>query len=163
MKITFDGKPLNVNGTQLQKGEKAPDFNAVTLNLEPWSLSNIQGVKILSSVPSLDTSVCQTQTHKFNKSLATLKGIELITISLDLPFAQQRWCGADGINTTVLSDYQNREFAQKYALLIDELKLLVRAVLVLDSHNIIQYVEYVGEIKNEPNYEKALEVAKSLL
>ncbi|MGL4388616.1 MAG: thiol peroxidase [Brevinema sp.] len=163
MNITFKGQPMTLVGKQLQKGDHAPDFKAVTIILEPWSLSNIEGVKIISVVPSLDTGVCQTQTMQFNNSIAQIPEINMITISLDLPFAQQRWCGANDINMTILSDYQDREFAHKYGLLIDELKLLARSVFVLDSNNIIQYVEYVTEIGDEPNYQNALNVAKSII
>lgn len=164
MQVTFQGSPLHVNGTQLQKGDKAPVFSAVTQNLEAWSLADLKGIKIISVVPSLDTGVCQIQTKKFNKEATTLSDTTIITISLDLPFAQQRWCGAENItNLVILSDYQNREFAEKYSLLIDELKLLSRAVLVLDAENNVHYVEYLKEITEEPNYDAALAAAKELL
>ncbi|MGL4394894.1 MAG: thiol peroxidase [Brevinema sp.] len=163
MNITFKGNPVTLIGKQWQKGDQAPDFKSVTLNLEPWSLSDVKGIKLISVVPSLDTGTCQTQTAKFNTKMGEHKEINMITISLDLPFAQQRWCGANDINMTVLSDYQNREFAEKFGLLIDELKLLARAVFILDEKNTIQYVEYVSEVSHEPNYDAAIDALKSLL
>ncbi|MGL5955193.1 MAG: thiol peroxidase [Brevinema sp.] len=164
LNITFHGNPLTVSGNQLSVGDTAPDFTVVNGELAPISLSNLKGVKIISAVPSLDTSVCAVQTKKFNKQVDALKEITLMTISLDLPFAQARWCGSEGLeNSLTVSDYQERDFAKKYGLLIDQLKLLSRTVLVLDQNNVIRYVEYVSEVTQEPNYEAALTVAKSLL
>lgn len=164
MNITFQGNPLTVEGTQLQVGDKAPDFSSVKTDLSPWSLSEVDGVKIISVVPSLDTGVCQIQTRKFSTEAKNLSGASVITISLDLPFAQARWAGEEGIeNMTIVSDYQNREFALKYGLLIKELKLLSRAVLVLDKDNTVKYVEYLKEITDEPDYDKAVAAAKALV
>lgn len=164
LNITFMGNPLTVAGNQLAVGDKAPEFTTVNTELAPVSLKDLQGVKVFSVVPSIDTGVCQVQTKKFNEAVDKLDGITLATISLDLPFAQGRWCGAEGLeNSLILSDYQDRDFATKYALLIDQLKLLARAVIVLDKDNTIKYVEYVSEVTNEPNYDAALEVAKSLI
>ncbi|SFB77950.1 thiol peroxidase, atypical 2-Cys peroxiredoxin [Brevinema andersonii] len=164
MNITFQGNPLTVEGTQLQVGDKAPDFSSVKTDLNSWSLSEVDGVKIISVVPSLDTGVCQIQTRKFSTEAKNLGGASVITISLDLPFAQARWAGEEGIdNMTIVSDYQNREFALKYGLLIKELKLLSRAVLVLDKDNTVKYVEYLKEITDEPDYSKAVAAAKALM
>ncbi len=164
LNITFGGKPLSVNGTQLQVGDKAPNFSVTKNDLSTISLNDLSGIKLISIAPSLDTGVCQKQTKKFNEEVSSLEGVNLMTISLDLPFAQARWCGSEGLeNSLTVSDYQNRDFATKYALLIDELKLLTRAVLVLDKDNTIKYVEYLEEITNEPNYEAALKAVKSLI
>ena len=164
LNITFGGNPLTVNGAQLQVGDKAPNFSVTKNDLSDISLSDLSGVKLISIAPSLDTSVCQKQTRIFNEEAASLEGVTLMTISLDLPFAQARWCGTEGLeNSLTVSDYQNRDFATKYALLIDELKLLTRAVLVLDKDNNITYVEYLKEITGEPNYEEALKAVKALL
>ena len=164
LNITFGGKPLTVNGTQLQVGDKAPNFSVTKNDLTAISLSDLKGIKLISIAPSLDTGVCQKQTRKFNEEVASLEGINLMTISLDLPFAQARWCGSEGLeNSLTVSDYQDRDFATKYALLIEELKLLTRAVLVLDKDNNVTYVEYLTEITNEPNYEAALKAVKALL
>jgi thiol peroxidase len=164
LNITFAGGPLTVNGTQLQVGDKAPNFNVTKNDLSSTSLSDLTGVKLLSVVPSLDTGVCQEQTKKFNKEVLSLKGVSLMTISLDLPFAQARWSATEGLESSLtVSDYQNREFATKYAVLIEELKLLTRAVFVLDKDNNIKYVEYLKEITDEPNYDAALKAVKSLI
>lgn len=164
LNITFAGGPLTVKGTQLQVGDKCPDFTVTKQDLSAVSLSELDGVKMLSIVPSLDTGTCQKQTRHFNKDVSTIPGVTLMTISLDLPFAQSRWCGVEGLeNTLTVSDYQNRDFATKSALLIDELKLLTRAVLVLDKDNTVKYVEYLKEITEEPNYEAALVALKSLV
>ncbi len=161
LNITFDGKPLTVSGVQLQVGDKAPDFKDVTMDFEPFALDKIQGVKVISAVPSLDTGVCQIQTIQFNKKIVQFPDVKLITISLDLPFAQRRWCGTEGLeNTETVSDYQNREFATKYNLLIDQLKLLSRSVFVLDQDNIVRYVEYVSELMDEPCYIRTSLISK---
>ena len=164
LNITFGGKPLSVNGIQLQVGDKAPNFSVTKNDLSTISLNDLSGIKLISIAPSLDTGVCQKQTKKFNEEVSSLEGVNLMTISLDLPFAQARWCGSEGLeNSLTVSDYQNRDFATKYALLIEELKLLTRAVLVLDKDNNVTYVEYLTEITNEPNYEAALKAVKALL
>lgn len=164
LNITFAGGSLTVPGTQLQVGDKAPNFSVTKNDLSSISLSDLSGIKLLSIAPSLDTGVCQIQTKKFNKEVASLTGVSLMTISLDLPFAQARWCGTEGLeNSLTVSDYQNRDFGTKYALLIEELKLLTRAVLVLDKDNNIKYVEYLKEITDEPNYAAAIAAIKSLI
>jgi len=164
LNITFNGNPMTVHGTQLRVGNKAPDFSVTKTDLSDISLSDLSGIKLISVAPSLDTSVCQKQTRKFNEEVSSLDGVTLMTVSLDLPFAQARWCGAEGLeNSLTVSDYRNRDFTTKYALLIEELKLLTRAVLVLDKDNNVMYVEYLKEIANEPNYEEALKVVKSLI
>ncbi len=164
LNITFAGGSLTVPGTQLQVGDKAPNFSVTKNDLSSISLSDLSSIKLLSIAPSLDTGVCQIQTKKFNKEVASLTGVSLMTISLDLPFAQARWCGTEGLeNSLTVSDYQNRDFGTKYALLIEELKLLTRAVLVLDKDNNIKYVEYLKEITDEPNYAAAIAAIKSLI
>ena len=164
LNITFAGGSLTVPGTQLQVGDKAPNFSVTKNDLSSISLSDLSGIKLLSIAPSLDTGVCQIQTKKFNKEVASLTGVSLMTISLDLPFAQARWCGPEGLeNSLTVSDYQNRDFGTEYALLIEELKLLTRAVLVLDKDNNIKYVEYLKEITDEPKYAAAIAAIKSLI
>ncbi len=162
-KITLEGNPLTVSGEQLNVGDKMPDFNSLTKDLAPWSLKDITGIKVLSVVPSLDTGTCQLQTKRFNDEVSKINNVTIITISLDLPFAQARWCAAEGVDKVIiLSDYQDREFAKKTNLLIDELKLLSRTVFVLDNENIVKYVEYVEEVSKEPNYTAVLDFVKSL-
>ncbi len=164
--ITFQGNPLTLVGKELKPGTAAPDFRVVDNGLAPVTLADYSGkIKILSAVPSLDTPVCDTETRRFNKEAATLPdSIVVLTISMDLPFAQARWCGAAGIDRVkTLSDYQERSFAEAYGILIKELKLLARAVFVVDAANIIRYVQIVPEITDEPDYDAALSAAKALL
>lgn len=165
MKITFQGGEVNLEGVALVEGAKAPDFTGVKTDLSPWSLKDAgDTVKIISSVPSLDTPVCDIQTKRFNKEASSLKGVTVVTVSLDLPFAQARWCAAANANShIVLSDYAERDFGKKFGTLVKELKLLTRAVFVLDKNNVVKYVQYVPEITNEPDYESAIKAAKELL
>ena len=163
--ITFQGNPLTLIGKELKPGTAAPDFRVVDNGLAPVTLADFSGkIKILSAVPSLDTPVCDTETRRFNKEAAALPdNIVVLTISMDLPFAQARWCGAAGIDRVkTLSDYQERSFANAYGLLIKELKLLARAVFVVDAANTIRYVQIVPEITEEPDYDAALNAAKAL-
>jgi thiol peroxidase len=163
--ITFQGNPLTLVGKELKPGNDAPDFRVVDNGLAPVTLADFSGkIKILSAVPSLDTPVCDTETRRFNKEAAALPdSIVLLTISMDLPFAQARWCGAAGIDRVkTLSDYQEHSFAEAYGLLIKELKLLARAVFVVDAANTIRYVQIVPEITEEPDYNAALNAAKAL-
>jgi len=164
--ITFQGNPLTLVGKELKTGNAAPDFRVVDNGLAPVTLADFSGkIKIVSAVPSLDTPVCDTETRRFNKEAAALPdSIVVLTISMDLPFAQARWCGAAGIDRVkTLSDYQERSFAEAYGILIKELKLLARAVFVVDAANIIRYVQIVPEIAEEPDYDAVLSAAKALL
>ena len=160
--ITFKGNPLTLVGPELKKGDNAPDFTAVDNGLQPVKLSDFKGqTVILSAVPSLDTPVCEIQTKKFNEQAAGLNA-KVLTLSLDLPFAQKRFCDANKIgNVTVLSDYKTHDFANKYGLMIKELGLITRAVLVISKDNKISYMEIVKEVTQEPNYKAALEQVKS--
>jgi len=165
-KVTFQGNPVTLVGREIRVGDHAPDFKALDNSLTPKTLDDFEGkVKILSIYPSIDTGVCSKQSHRFNKEADTLgDDIVIINISNDLPFALGRFCGAEGINNLVtLSDHKDTDFGQKYGFLIDELRLLARGVVVLDKDNKVQYVEYVSEIGNEPNYEKAIEAAKKFV
>lgn len=155
--ITFKGNPLTLLGTTPKVGDTAPDFTAVDGALKPVKLSDFKGqTVVLSVVPSLDTPVCEIQTKKFNQEASGLNA-KIITISLDLPFAQKRFCDAFNIkNITVLSDYKDHDFGNKYGLLIKELGLLTRAALVIDSKGKITHLEIVKEVTQEPNYNAAL-------
>jgi len=164
--ITFQGNPLTLIGKELKPGNAAPGFRVVDNGLAPVTLADFAGkIKILSAVPSLDTPVCDTETRRFNKEAATLPdNIVVLTVSMDLPFAQARWCGAAGIDRVkTLSDYQERSFAEAYGVLIKELKLLARAVFVVDADDTIRYLQIVPEITEEPDYDAALNAAKALL
>jgi thiol peroxidase len=165
--ITFAGNQINILGEETKLGAKAPDFTAVKQDLSPFKLSDLpkDKVKVISVAPSIDTGVCSLQTIFFNQEAAKLKDdVELVTITVDLPFAQKRYCAAEGIeNLTVVSDYQAHDFGMKYGFLIDGLKLLTRGVVVLDKDNTVKHIEYVSEVTNEPNYDAALEAVKTLI
>ncbi len=164
--ITMQGSPLTLMGSAVQVGQEAPDFTVVDKHLSPVGLSNFRGkVAVVSSVPSLDTGVCDKQTRRFNEEAAKLgNNVVILTISMDLPFAQSRWCGAAGVKRVkTLSDYQCADFGMKYGLLIKELRLLARAVMVLDREGVIRYKQVVPEIVTEPDYDAAVAAVKELL
>lgn len=160
--ITFKGNGMTLVGNPVNVGDAAPDFSCVDNGLSPVALSDFKGqVVILSTVPSLDTGVCEAQTVKFNENASSLNA-KVLTISVDLPFAQKRFCGAHNIdNVLTLSDYREREMANNYGLLIKELLLITRAVIVVDKEGKIAYQEIVSEVTNHPDYDKALEAAKA--
>ncbi len=166
--VTFKGTPLTLAGEELKVGQPAPDFTLHYFEggLKTVSKADLAGKPaIISVVPSLDTPVCQVQTKRFNQELAALGGkVHALTVSLDLPFAQNRFCGAENItNMRTASDYQNRNFGQSYGVLIEELKLLARATVVLDAAGKVVYAETVKEVTSEPNYDAALAALKGLL
>lgn len=164
--ITFKGNPVTLLGPELKTDAAAPEFKVVDNGLQPVTLADSQGkVRLITVVPSLDTPVCDTMTRKFNEEAAKLpENVVVYTVSLDLPFAQKRWCGNAGIEKVkTLSDYQERSFGLNYGLLIDELKLLARAVLVIDQKGTIAYQEIVKEVTAEPDYTAALAAARALL
>jgi len=164
--VTFKGKPLTLVGPQLKPGDKAPDFACVTSGLEILGVAGTPAkARLFSVVPSLDTPVCSEQTRKFDKEVATLKDkVGSYTISLDMPFAQKRFCGEASIaNMQTLSDVHNHSFGESYGVLIEglPLPLLSRAIFVLDKAGKITYCEYVPEVTPHPNYDKALEALKA--
>ena len=164
--ITFKGNPMTLVGQAVAKGDKAPDFHVVDNGLQPVTLASSAGkIRLITVVPSLDTPVCDSMTRQFNQDAANLPaGVVVYTISLDLPFAQKRWCGNAGIERVkTLSDYQDRSFALNYGLLIKELKLTARAVLVVDAQDTVRYMEIVPEVTAEPDYTAALEAVRGLL
>jgi len=163
--ITMKGEPLTLLGKGLEAGEPAPDFEVLANDLSPVKLSSFLGkVCIISSVPSLDTSVCDTMTRRFNEEVGSLGGdVVVLTISMDLPFAQSRWCGAAGVeNVQTLSDHRDASFGNAYGVLIKELRLLARAVFVVDKEGVVRYVKIVNELTNEPDYEAVLKVIRDL-
>ncbi len=160
--ITFKGNPMTLLGPELRPGDKAPDFQVVDNALTPVTLSDFRGkVKIISAVPSLDTPVCDTETRRFNQEAAKLPGnVVVLTVSMDLPFAQKRWCAAAGVDKVrTVSDYQDRSFALSYGVLIKELKLLSRSIFVVDGSDTVRYVQHVKEVTSEPDYAAVLEAA----
>jgi thiol peroxidase len=166
--VTFKGAPLTLAGNEVKVGQAAPDFKLHYFEggLKELKLADLKGKPtILSVVPSLDTPVCAMQTKKFNESLGELGDrINAVTVSLDLPFAQNRFCGAENIkNIRAASDYQDRNFGKSYGTLIEELKILSRAIFVLDKDGKVAHAEYVPEVASEPNYDAALSALKSQL
>ena len=163
--ITFKGNGLTLQGQPVEVGQQAPDFTVIDNDLSPVKLTDQTGtVVILSSVPSLDTPTCDTQTRTFNEKVAGLDGVKVLTVSMDLPFAQSRWCGNAGVeNVVTVSDHRDADFGVKYGMLIKELRLLARGVFVLDSQGKIAYIELVKEVAEEPDYDAALEAVKQLL
>ncbi len=166
--ITFKGTPLTLAGNAVKVGQAAPDFKVFYFEggLKPIELADVKGKPtLISVVPSLDTAVCAMQTKKFNDQLAALGDkINALTVSLDLPFAMNRFCGAENIkNMRVGSDYQDRNFGENWGTLIEELKIECRAVFVLDANGKVLHAEYVGEVTSEPDYDAALEALRGKL
>ena len=164
--VTMKGNPVTLVGNEVKVGDQAPDFTVVDNDLSPVRLSSFRGkVCILSAVPSLDTPVCDLETRRFNQEAERLgPDVTILTISMDLPFAQQRWCGAaDVTRVQTLSDHRDAEFGQAYGVLIKDLRLLARAVFVVDAAGTIRYIQLVPEIAEEPEYEAVLAATKELL
>ena len=164
-KVTMRGNPLTLVGNEVKVGEAAPDFMALDNNLTPVRLSAYRPkICLLSSVPSLDTPVCDIETRKFNEEAGKLsEKVQILTISMDLPFAQKRWCGSAGVNKIqTLSDHREAQFGIAYGVLIKELRLLARAVFLIDSKGFLQYMQLVKEITNEPDYEEVWSELKKI-
>jgi len=163
--VTFQGNPLTLVGTEAKVGDAAPDFQVLDGSLNPVTLADSQGkVRVLVSVPSLDTPVCDIEARTFNERAAALgDGVAVLVISMDLPFAQGRWCGAHGIeNVTTLSDHRDASFGGAYGVLIAELRLLARAIFVVDAEGTIRYIQLVNEVTEEPDYDAVLEAVGKL-
>lgn len=161
---TFKGNPLTLVGPEIKVGDKAPDFDVVDGSLQPFSLKNTgNAVRIFSVVPSLDTPVCDAQTKRFNDEAGKTPTLEIYTVSMDLPFAQTRWCNNFGIDKVkTLSDHRDASFGTHYGTLIKDWRMESRAIFVVDQEGVVQHVEYVKEVADHPNYEAALDKAKSL-
>ena len=160
--LTLKGEPVTLLGQEVRAGDPAPGFTVLDGDLSPVEFSSFRGKPcIISSVVSLDTSVCDVQTRRFNEEVAKLSGdLEVLTISMDLPFAQKRWCGAAGVNRVrTLSDYRDASFGEAYGVLIKELRLLARAVFLVDREGIVQHAQVVREVTDEPDYEAVLAAA----
>ncbi|WCK54203.1 thiol peroxidase [Aneurinibacillus sp. Ricciae_BoGa-3] len=160
--ITFKGNQVTLLGEEVKVGDTAKDFTVLAAGLAPYSLNDGKGkVRLISVVPSIDTGVCDAQTRRFNEEAANLGDVEILTVSVDLPFAQARWCGAAGIDKVkMLSDHRDLSFGEAFGVAIKEMRLLARAIFVLDKDNKVTYVEYVSEATNHPDYEKAIAAAK---
>jgi len=163
---TLKGNPMTLVGPQLNVGDKAPDFSLCKSLGEYVSLEDFAGkVKLISVIPSIDTGVCEAQTRQFNEAAAGLgDNVVVLTVSADLPFAQARWCGAAGVDRVVmLSDYKDNNFGLAYGVYIKEFALDMRSIFILDENNVIQYVEYLSEMTNHPNYDAAVAAVKQLV
>jgi len=164
--VTMKGNPVTLIGNEIKVGQKAPDAKLVANDLSTVKLSSLAGkVRIIASVPSLDTPVCDMETRRFNEEAGRLgDGLVVLTVSMDLPFAQKRWCGAAGVkNVQTLSDHREAAFGKAYGVLIKDVRLLARAVFVVDKNGVVRYQELVKEIATEPDYEAALKAARELL
>lgn len=161
-KVTMRGNPVTLVGKPIEVGQEAPDFTVVDNDLGAFSFKDTSGVRLIASVPSLDTGVCDAETRRFNEEATTLGDAKVYVISMDLPFAQTRWCGAAGVeNVTTLSDHREASFGEAYGVLMEGNRLLARAVFVVDSNNKVTYVEYVPEVSTHPDYEAALAAVKA--
>lgn len=160
---TLKGNPFTLIGAEVKVGQKAPEFSVLDGSLQPVSLASSKGkTRLIISVPSLDTPVCDAETRKFNEAAANIPGVEVLVVSVDLPFAQGRFCQTAGIkNLKMTSDHRDTSFGKAYGTLIKELRLLSRAVFVVDQNDTVQYVEYVGEVADHPNYDAALNALKA--
>ena len=161
--ITFAGGPLTLVGPEVKVGQQAPDFTLLDNELNVKTLADFDGkVKVISVVPSLDTGVCDAQTRWFNQDVTKLSDdVVVLTVSMDLPFAQARWCGAAGVNNVItLSDHKDASFGQNYGFLIEDLRLLSRGVVVINKDNKVTYVEYVPEVTNPVNFDAVLAAVK---
>lgn len=160
---TMKGNPLTLLGPELKAGDKAPDFDVVDGSLSTFNLEKTgTKVRIISVVPSLDTPVCDLQTKRFNEEAAKLPEVDILTVSMDLPFAQKRWCGAFGVDKVkMLSDHRTGSFGMAYGTLIKDLRIESRAIFVVGMDNTLRYVEYVKEVADHPNYDAALAAAKA--
>lgn len=164
--VKFAGNDMELLGTQIKVGDVAPDFSGVGKDLHPIKLSDYEGkVRILSVFPSIDTAICSMQAAKFNQQADALGAdVSILAVSVDLPFALGRYCGAEGIeNLTVVSDHRELDFGMKYGFVLPGLRLLARGVVVVDKAGVVRYVEYVPEVTTEPDYDRAIEAVKALL
>ena len=164
VKVTFAGNPLTLLGNEIKVGDSAPDFNAIGAGLAPVKLSDFKGKTVIIAVyPSIDTSVCALQNRRFNDEVNNLNEVVVLSISCDLPFAQSRFCAAEGLeNIKTISDHKDLDFGEKYGFVIKELRLLTRGTVVIDKAGIVRYIEYVPEVTNEPDYDAALKIVKAL-
>lgn len=162
--VTFKGSPLTLVGPALQPGQPAPNFELTDTSLQTVTLDSTGNtIRVFSVVPSLDTPVCDAQTKRFNEEAARLPNVDIYTVSMDLPFAQKRWCNSFAVDKVkMLSDHKNASFGEHYGTLIKEWRVESRAIFVVDQQNVIRHVEYVTEVADHPNYEAVMDTVKSL-
>lgn len=160
--VKFAGSPVTLLGKTLAVGDKFNDFTTTTNDLGEFTLKDTKGVRVFLTVPSIDTPVCDMEVKRFNKEVEKLNGVTCYTVSMDLPFAQARWCGSEGVNSVkTLSDYKDRSFGEATGTYVKELGLLARTSFVVDSTGTVTFVEYLDEMTHEPSYDKILEAAKA--
>ena len=163
MTITFKGAPVTLSGRQLKTGDTMPEFTLTDQALQPVHSRDMEGVRVFLAVPSLDTGVCDQEVRRFDREAARFPGVTIYAVSLDLPFAQARWCGTAGAEAVrTLSDYRDHSFGAATGTRIEELGLLTRAVFVVDGKGKIAYAEYVPEVSDHPDYEAALSQLRAL-
>ena len=163
--VTFKHNPVTIVGDEVKVGDHAPNFSVLANDMSEVTLDSTKGkIRLFSVVPSIDTGVCDAQTRKFNEEASKLENVEVITVSVDLPFAQRRWCAASGLeNVVTVSDHKDLSFGQAYGVVMKEMRLLARAIFVVDANDMVTYVEYVSEGSNHPNYEAAIEAVKAAI
>lgn len=162
MKVNFQGNTVTLEGNEIKVGDAFPDFTVANNGLAPVSLKDTKGVRIFLTVPSIDTPVCDLEVRTFNEKASEIDGVTVYTVSMDLPFAQARWCGAEGVkNVVTLSDYKDKSFGKATGTYVKELGLLARVSFVVDSDNKVTFAEYLNEITDYPSYDKVLEAAKA--
>lgn len=164
--ITMHGNPLTLVGNEVKVGDNAPDATLLNNDLTPVNISSFKGkICVISSVPSLDTPVCDIETRRFNQEAEGLgEDVAILTVSMDLPFAQKRWCGAAGVDRVItLSDHRDASFGNTYGMLIKELRLLARGIFVIDREGKVRYVQIVKELSQEPDYAEVIEAIKKLV
>lgn len=163
MQVKMAGSPMNLVGSVPAVGGAAPSFTVVAGDLSAVTQSDLKGTRVFITVPSIDTPVCDTEVRRFNKEAAALGNVSINVISMDLPFAQARWCGAVGIDAVKLySDYKDRAFGKAFGVMIEELGLLARAIFIVDEKDVVRYVQVVDEVTSEPDYDEVLATLKSL-
>ncbi|MGM8213600.1 thiol peroxidase [Virgibacillus sp. W0430] len=165
VQVTFNGDPITLVGTEINIGDEAPNFSALSTDMQAVSLTDYEDkVKLISVVPSVDTGVCAKQTKRFNEEANQLGNVQILTISMDLPFAQKRWTESNDVHSLqILSDHRDADFGKKYGVLIKELRLLSRAVFVVDANNKVTYVQYVSEVTDHPDYDQVLDHLKQIM
>ncbi len=163
--VTMKGGPLTLVGNEVKVGDKAPNVTLLSNDLQPVEISKFKGkIVVISSVPSLDTPVCSLETKKFNTKASNLgDDVVVLTVSMDLPFAQKRWCGAEGVERVItLSDHRDASFGTSYGVLIKELRLLARCIFVADRKGVVRYTQLVKEVTNEPDYDAVIKAVMDI-
>ena len=162
--VKWGDAAVDLAGNEVKVGQKAPDFSALDLSGKSVSLKDTSGVRIFSSVPSLDTKVCDVETRRFNVEAGKLPGVTIYTVSVDLPAGMKRWCGAAGVSAVqMLSDHRSVSFGEHWGVLEPSRRMLARAVFVIDKDSTVRYVEYVSSVGSEPDYDKVISATKALL